>query len=249
LLYSHGIVDSLPLPEQYAKPVEIGRSVSPFAETLRTLIADKRRDDQLSRLESDRSEGKISQRAYDEGRQIALLTYERETFEWPNRVATAIATRDMELLLQLLDTPDDRNKSSKRAIRECFHVKLTGLKPTARRRAIFALCGFSDSEQLEWERAAAERRKARSLERETSDAREAAQAVRYQMDDGTVITGAQMVEMSLAEGFSEIRDTPQGNARLYCLVDPVRRLARRVRAKDGTLAYARSILSQQRVVA
>ena len=42
LLYNHGIVDSLPLPEN-AKPVDIGRSVSPFAETLRTLIADKRR--------------------------------------------------------------------------------------------------------------------------------------------------------------------------------------------------------------
>jgi hypothetical protein len=55
----------------------------------------------------------------------------------------------------------------------------------------------------------------------------------------------QHVDESIAAGFVEIRDWRKGASKAYALVNPDSHEARRLRAKDGTLAYARSVLDAQ----
>lgn len=52
-----------------------------------------------------------------------------------------------------MDCPDERNRVSKQTVREVFGVKLLGVRAAARRRAIFALAGFNDAFQREWDAA------------------------------------------------------------------------------------------------
>ena len=56
------------------------------------------------------------------------------------------------------------------------------------------------------------------------------------------MSGVQHVDDSIAAGFVEIRDWRKGASKVYALVNPESHEARRLRAKDGTLAYARSML-------
>jgi hypothetical protein len=99
--------------------------------------------------------------------------------------------------------------------------------------------GQSACESAETERKAA-LRKAENAQR----AKEAAQRVKYQRPDGVIIDGAQHVEAAIEEGFREIRDWRKGASKQYALVNPERGEARTLRAKDGTLNYARAMLER-----
>jgi hypothetical protein len=159
-------------------------------------------------------------------------------------MAVAIDQRHLSLLLEVLDSPDDRNRSSKRAVDEHYGVKLRGGNSKTRRRAIFALCGMDEAAQSAWESADAERKAAERKAEDAQRAKEAAQRTQYQRPDGVIIDGAQHVEAAIEEGFREIRDWRKGASKQYALVNPERGEARTLRAKDGTLDYARAMLER-----
>lgn len=57
------------------------------------------------------------------------------------------------------------------------------------------------------------------------------------------MNGREYVDLCIDEGFSHIRHFPRGSARVYYIEQPATRTVRRLRAKDGTLDYARARLS------
>jgi len=244
LLYRHGLIAPRTLPEAYSTPVALGKPVSKFAEVLRRIMADERRETAIAQAELERAKGNMSSRTLEYHRQVAALDHGRQTYEYPNRVSAAIDSADMAFLLELLDRPDDWNRWSKKAVREVFGVKLIGAKAAARRRVIFALAGMDERQQAEWERDAATARERRLGDAAAARARERAESTRFRLDDGTVVDGAQFVEQSVAAGFTQIASTSRGASRRYSLVDPIRRLRRTLHAKDGTLQYARAVVQR-----
>jgi hypothetical protein len=114
----------------------------------------------------------------------------------------------------------------------------------SRRRAIFNLCGMDEAAQAAWEAADAERRAAARKAEDAKHAKEVAQRAQYQRPDGIVIDGAAHVEAAIEEGFREIRDWRKGASRQYALVNVELGQARTLRAKDGTLDYARAMLER-----
>ncbi|MFL9995285.1 hypothetical protein PQR34_32190 [Paraburkholderia sediminicola] len=241
-LYELGLLQALPLPERFMSPLDVGTPVSELAARLRELVADNRRSEDLNRAEDEFAKGRISKRLYQLQRQMALLDRGRSTYEWPNRFATGLAERNGEYLLSVLDTADDWNKLSKQVVREMLGVKIRGLKPSHRRRAIFSLCGFDEAQQAKWEQQAVATQAQKDREREAKEAREQAQSVKFRVEDGSVLNGAEFVDQAIADGFSEIRSERKGASRVYLLVNPARGLARKLKATDGTLAYARAVL-------
>ena len=169
-LYAAKLLQPLALPDRFMSPVDVGTPVSELAARLRELVADNRRAEDLKRADDEFAKGRISKRLFELQRQMALLDHGRSTHEWPNRLATGVAERNVAYLLSVLDTADDRNRISKQAVREVLGVKLRGLKPADRRRAVFALSGFDEAAQSAWEAAEAVRREA---ERRAEDARRA----------------------------------------------------------------------------
>lgn len=243
-LYEVGLLQALPLPDRFMSPLDVGTPVSELAARLRELVADNRRAEDLKRAEDQLAKGCISKRLFQLQRQMALLDHGRSTYEWPNRFATGLAERNVEYLLSVLDTADDWNKLSKQVVRELLGVKIRGLKPSDRRRAVFALCGFDEPQQATWEQQAAAAQAQKDREREEKEARERAQTVRFRVEDGSVLNGAEFVDKAISDGFSEIRSERKGASSIYLLVNPTRGLARKLKAKDGTLAYARSVLDR-----
>ena len=241
-LFAAGLLQAWALPERFMSAVDVGTPVSGLAARLRELAADNRRAEDLTRAEDECAKGLISTRLSVLQRQMALLDHGRSTYEWPNRVATAVNERNVRYLLLVLDTPDTRNSLTKQAVREVLGVKLRGLKPVDRRRAVFALCGFDEASQTAWEADEVARREAARRADDAKRAREAAEGAKYRRADGSVVSGATHVDESIAAGFVEIRDWRKGAARAYALVNPLSSAGRALRAKDGTLAYARTVL-------
>jgi len=171
--------------------VALGKPVSKFAEVLRRIMADERREMAIAQAELERAKGNMSSRTLEYHRQVAALDHGRQTYEYPNRVSAAIDSADMAFLLELLDRPDDCNRWSKKAVREMFGVKLIGAKAAARWRAIFALAGMDERKQAEWKRDAATAR-----ERRLADAAAASDR-----------------EQSVAAGLTQIASTSHGESR------------------------------------
>ncbi|NVH76327.1 hypothetical protein FSB08_28300 [Paraburkholderia sp. JPY432] len=243
-LFAAGILSVDVLPPMFNEPVELGTPVNAFAGRLRQILADARRDRAVDQADMERAQGRMSARRHKLECGMALLSHGRETFEWANKVAVALEQRDLSLLLQVLDSPDTRNRSSKRAVEEHYGVKLRGMTAKDRRRAIFALCSMDALAQATWEAADAERKAAARKAEDAQFAKETAQRAQYQRPDGVVIDGARHVEDAIASGFREIRDWRKGASRQYALVNPDLGQARTLRAKDGTLDYARAMLER-----
>jgi hypothetical protein len=153
LLLRHGLVEPYSLPERYASPQPLGRPASKFAEVYRSRMADHRRESELARLRKERAGQLISQRHFDQRMQMAQLEHGRETFAFGNEISEAIDNGDLRFLLDIMDCPDERNRVCKQTVREVFGVKLLGVRAAARRRAIFALAGFGEAFQTEWDAA------------------------------------------------------------------------------------------------
>jgi hypothetical protein len=245
LLYAKGILEAHPLPEGYLKPVDVGSPTCQFAEVLRRTLAGRARDNRLAELEKARKSGSISARRFQLDSQLAILDHGRQTHTFANEFAKAVQTADMSYLLSILDRPDDANRATKQAVREVFGIKLIGVRAAPRRRAIFQLAGMDAAQQAEWEALSVSQREARRVAREVARAREAAEMSRIRMQDGAVVTGAEWVDRTIAEGFSEIVSVRQGTSVRYALADPVRHVQVSLRANDGTLAYARASLEQR----
>ncbi len=83
----------------------------------------------------------------------------------------------------------------------------------------------------------------RVAEKAANDAKEQAGRARYRRSDNVVVSGVEHVDRAIAEGYSEIRCFRRGAATRYALAKPGSTESRRLRAKDGTLDYARSQLT------
>jgi hypothetical protein len=243
-LFAAGVLSVDTLPPMFNQPVALGSPVNAFAARLRQILADWQRERSIDRADLERAQGRMTERQHKLECEMALLSHGCHTFEWANRMAVALERRDLPLLLEVLDSPDDRNRSSKRAVEEFHGVKLRGMKAKDRRRAIFALCGMDGAAQTTWEAADAERRVAARKAADAEHAKEVAQRARYQRPDGVVIDGAAHVDAAIEEGFREIRDWRKGASKQYALVNVDLGLARTLRAKDGTLEYARAMLER-----
>ncbi|MFC4706012.1 hypothetical protein [Paraburkholderia caffeinitolerans] len=186
--------------------------------------------------------GRISQRMHRHRCNIARLDQGRHTFEYGNRMARALAERNVEALLKVLDTSDEHNRASKTAFEEVLGVKLLRLRPAARRRAVFLLCGHNEMQQAQWEAQAAQRKAETEAKRDLEDARKAATQARYKGPDDAAMSGVEHVDRAIREGYSTIRSYRRGASIRYVLARGEERTARRLSAKDGTLDYARAVL-------
>ncbi|MCX5545485.1 hypothetical protein M3A49_39700 [Paraburkholderia sp. CNPSo 3076] len=242
VLHAHGLIDDLPLPDTFSKPVDVGQPVSPLASRVRELVAASVCRRAVEFADKELKAGRISHRMHRHRCNIARLDEGRHTFEYGNRMARALAERNVESLLKVLDTSDEHNRASKTAFEEVLGVKLLRLRPAARHRAVFLLCGYNEAQQAQWESLAAQRRAESEAERGLQDAREAATQARYKDTEDAVITGVEHVDRAIREGYSTIRSYPRGASVRYVLARGEERTARRLSAKDGTLAYARAVL-------
>ncbi|MDF6847241.1 hypothetical protein NLQ76_25045, partial [Escherichia coli] len=120
----------------------------------------------LARLRQEREAGNLSKRRFELHTLLAGRERNRGNYHYGNRIASAMLGRDLAMLLEVLDNPN--NKSTKRAIREVIGVNLLSVTGAERRRAIFHMCGFSQQEQDVWERqlteAKAEKRRLEAME-------------------------------------------------------------------------------------
>lgn len=224
-------------------PVALDPPASPLAARIRDVVADQIHRKTVDRVSQERARGLMSQREVEHQLRLADQEKVRASYEWGNRVALAVLERNVAALLDMLDTPADSNTATKRAIREVLGVSLTGVTAAIRRRRIFDLCGFSVSEQQQWDaQAAADRANAMSL-RDLEEAAKRAEATNYRLETGAVLNGREYVDLCIAEGFSKICHVPTGSARRYYIQDPGRQAGRPLRAKDGTLAYAQARLA------
>ncbi|WER50733.1 hypothetical protein CupriaWKF_30730 [Cupriavidus sp. WKF15] len=242
-LYAAQVVPPLSAPLGKAPTGDDAQPVSPLAARLHALIGAKRYAKHVERVAAERTKGNLSERRFQSEMSMAAVERDHASFSWPNRFALAVLQRDIATLLQVLDTPNDRNTSSKRALREVCGVALTGVPATTRRRRIFEMCGFSESEQHQWELQALAAKSERLQEQDAECARKRAEASRWNLN-GKRMNGREYVDLCIDEGFSQIRHFPRGSARVYYIEQPATRTARRLRAKDGTLDYARARLSE-----
>ncbi|MEM5314163.1 hypothetical protein [Paraburkholderia sp. JHI869] len=242
ILHAHGLIDDLPLPETFSKPVDVGQPVSPLANRVRELVAASICRRTVEYADKELKAGRISQRMHRHRSNIARLDQGRHTFEYGNRMARSLAERNVEALLKVLDTSDEHNRASKTAFEEVLGVKLLRLRPAARRRAVFLLCGYDELQQAQWEAQATQREAESEAERDLQDARKAATQARYRDAEDAVITGMEHVDRAIREGYSTIRSYRRGATVRYVLARGEERTARRLSAKDGTLAYARAVL-------
>ncbi|WP_143064449.1 hypothetical protein [Paraburkholderia tropica] len=245
LLHSHGLIDDLALPDSFGTPVDIGEPVTPLAERVRERVATLIRDRSIAHADGELKAGHISRRAHRERCDVARLQHGRHSFEQGNRLARALANRDVGTLLETLDRADEHNRGSKQAFYDTFGVKLIGVRAAQRRRAIFSLCGHTEEEQAAWERDAVQRKAERDAQRDLADAREIAGRARYVGAMCGEISGAEHVDRAINDGYSKIESFRRGAARVYALVRGTEREGRRLSAQDGTLAYARAVLEQR----
>jgi len=244
-LFAEGILPPRAAP--VAKPPQGGDAtpVSELAERVHCLISQKRYAVTMAKATADREEMSISQREFDHRARCAANERACTGYGWANEVALAIMQRNVASVLEILDNPKDWNTESKRAIRDILGVDLLQCTAAVRRQRIFEMCGFSSDEQSAWEAHAKIAKDHARADEALAEARVLAEGAQIRIETGRVMNGRQYVEFCIAEGFTQLVDQPRGGARRYWMHNPDRGLSRPVRAKDGTLPYARACLERQ----
>lgn len=248
-LFAAGILQPRTAPVLKAAQGPAAAPVSPLAQRIHSLATQRRFNATMERAKAQREAMEMSQRHFDDLVRRAVAERTCAGYEWANKVALAVLQRDVAAVLEIFDSPKDWNTETKRALRDETGVDLLQCTAAQRRRRIFELCGFSPAEQERWEREAAAEKADRAATREFEDARKRAEASRWRLESGRVLNGREYVDFCIAEGFSEIIDMPRGRARAYRICHPRRGMSRPLRAKDGTLTYARARLAQAAVPA
>lgn len=244
VLYELG---ALPKPSVSLSRSESGELVEPrcpLAKAIVDMIEETRYVRSLASLDKDRHSRRISQREYESSKLWVERDYETRSYSYGNKMSEAIENRQIGYLLSVLDSPDDRNRGSKKAIHQVLGVKLLGLKAAERRRTIFGLCGMNEAEQARMEQVLSEQADARRRKQDADDARTRASRVNYRMDTGEVIDGAVFLERKVSEGYIEIREHRRGATKRYTLANPTTNLGYRIAAKNGTVDYARVLVEQ-----
>ncbi|WP_354677938.1 hypothetical protein [Cupriavidus plantarum] len=243
-LYAAGILPVHTMPAPRPPTGENARPVTPLAARIHALISQRQYRESAEAAQSLRDARRISQRECDRRIRAAAVHRDGYGFEWPNRVALAVMQRDIAAVLQIFDSPRDTSPDSKRALREELGVDVLQCVASQRRRRLFEMCGFSEAEQAEWEAQAAVS-KAKSRENGVlSDAKAYAEATTYQLETGQTMNGREYVDFCISAGFSRLLEEKRGSVKRYWIHDPTKRCSRPLRAKDGTLAYARARLAE-----
>lgn len=243
-LYAAGIlsVRTMPAPRQLSG--ENARPVTPLAARIHEKISQRQYRESVDAAQSERNARTISQREYEYRTHSAERYRGQYGFEWPNRVSLAVMQRDIAAVLQIFDGPRDSNTDSKRALRDELGIDVMHCTAAERRRRLFDLCGFSEDEQAEWEAQATIAHAQRREDRAMADAKRDAEATTYRLETGQTMNGREYVDFCISAGFSQLLEQKRGSVTRYGIYDPSRRVSRPLRAKDGTLAYARARLAE-----
>jgi len=243
-LYAAGILP--PRTMTTPKPLE-GANAQPatkLAARIRTLVCQRRYQESVDRAGEERKAFNISQREFDRRIRAAVIERDGYGYEWPNRVALAVMERNIATVLDIFDGPKDWNTESKRALRDECGVDVLQCTSAERRRRLFELCGFSPAEQAEWEAQAAISKARKRADRAGAEAKSRAEGTTYRLETGQTMNGREYVDFCITAGFSQLIDQRRGSVTRHWIHDPVKRVSRPLRAKDGTLDYARSRLSE-----
>ncbi|WP_061958185.1 hypothetical protein [Cupriavidus pauculus] len=242
-LFAAGILSPLTLPT--ARPLEGGdaRPVTRLAARIHRLISERQYQQAVQKATEEREGLRISQREFDRQTRAAAAYRAGYGFDWANRVALAVMERNVAAVLHIFDGPKDWNTDSKRALRDEIGVDVLQCTAAERRRRLFELCGFSEAEQAQWEANDAIDKARKRAERQVADAKSLAESTTYRLETGQTMNGREYVDFCIDAGFSQLIDERRGNVTRYRIYDPVKRVSRPLRAKDGTLDYARARLT------
>lgn len=253
MLYDAGIIGQrpeLPLPS----PESLGTPVNAFAAKLRDhLVAWKRRKE-LADLEKNCKRIALTKRETDWQRARIAQLDKTEGYAWANRVAQGLLDKNLPFLLDVLD--GTMNEASQRAVEAEFGVKLRNVKAAERRRAVFSLVGLVTDQEVETAEqelkdARAKRMEAREERRVQEEkatrvevTRARAANVRYRLE-GKIITGAELVDILFARGYTEIRTSKRGAVPAYYLENPTTGSGFKMKRGDGTLNYAQALIERR----
>jgi hypothetical protein len=166
-------------------------------------------------------------------------------FDYPRRLAEAVEKREIGMLLELFDTPDDRNQTTKRVLHREVGLKTLGLKAAQRREAIFLFCGYDKESRAAYEtqrKAVAEDNRAK---REAEEIVKHVESIECRRGTrGEIVTVRKYIDDLIAEGYTQIVERKQGNAVKYWLRNPTTDFGYPLRVKHGALAYARLAIAQ-----
>jgi len=238
-LYEAGILTVRPQPPMR----DIGIAFNSFAARHRIMLGQWRQQSREKALGRREDQKTFTLREYDWKKANISTEVERETFDWPNRVAMAIAEKNLPAMLSILDGAE--NETTKRAVEIEFNVKLRNVTAGERRRAIFAMAGFVDDEAYKAEEARLDAlQKARKAEREFEDARNRASASKIRSEGGDLFTLAEYVEMLVRKGHTSIQGVKCGACRVYYLTNQQTSETYPLGRQNGTLDFARLLLER-----
>lgn len=257
LLYANGILDVRQLPTPAAPP-DNGIARNEFAAKLRLMQIEARTKRARKMLEEEATKQRlpIRERLHREAQIADIPNW--ESHNWANKIADAITARNLDLLVEVLDGTN--NETTKRAI-EIFHpVKLTGVRAADRRKAVFALAGFTTEDEyrkaeIAFEVAARERQTAQ-LEKDIArkratrldDARDVAARTQFRLD-GVVMDGVKFIDAIMDKGYTRLETVKRGAAIQYRLANPESGAFYKLVKSQGTVEYVRAMLERQEVEA
>ncbi len=238
-LYEAGILSCRPQPARQ----DIGTPLNAFASRHRIMLGQWKQQYRLKTLGKRDEQTTVTLREYDYKRANIAMDVDRETFDWPNRVAKALRDKHLVALLSILD--GSQNEATKRAIEQECNVKLCDVTAQERRRTIFAIAGFVDDDAYLAEEARLKaEQKVREAEREFEAARNRASGSQIRMDGGNPITCSEYVEALVRDGYNTIAANRRGACNTYYLTNVLTGASYPIGRPNGTLEYARLLLDQ-----
>lgn len=241
-LYTAGLLP--PLEVRTSEPIDL-TGCSQFVVDVRQEITMRRLRAAENYDVGEREQGRISMRELDRRRANRVAEALSASIELPLALEKAIQSRSVAFLLEVLDQADGHNMGCKAAVEKHFGIRIAGVSPASRRRNIFQLAGFDSEAQRVYEAQQQQAKIARKAAMDAEQILERVSAVNYRLDDGSVVTGKEYVERLITkERAIGIIDERRGSSRRYYMRFERAGYVRPLREKDGTLAYARLLLSK-----
>jgi hypothetical protein len=219
---------------------DLSLAYSPFALLLRQKLGEWRKQEAIARAKEQRVKFGSSLRELQASLNEADKMPANESLEYANRFAKAIDKRNIHVLLNFLDTANDCNQVTKKAVQETFGIKVIGMNSEERRKVIFTFCGYNNEQRVEFEKEVAEKRTATIHARDVEQAKKKAESVKVRYA-GEILSGSEYVDRSFAEGYTVITTNKKGATTQYWLSNPDAGCSRSIQKNNGTLAYARLV--------
>ena len=242
-LYLAGIVGlekMQPLCRNAKPQIDSEQPVSDQARRLGEQLRMCRQKVDLGKLKKDREAGAISTREYL--RREAAITSAAAPVQWANDVINAIAARDLETILRVVDNPG--NATTMRFLEEEYGVNLLKQPSRQRRAAACRLMGLQCSEEAQAAVEAVERRrKERAAQRDADRLLLEMESARIQFE-GRETNWKDVINELIARGYTSVESRQAGATKRFMLMNPITREFIALSAKRKTLAYARQALQR-----